>query len=402
MLSIAHYASKSSGTLGCLVHSKDNPDDIFILSAFHILSNKGLEKKGDAILQPSPVDGGKYPDDIVATLENWIPLDFTGNYLNIGDAAIARITTPSDFMFQVLSDYPVQFPKAIRNPEIGMKIQKRGRTSGYTESVIKDVNFRSSLSYPSSEDGISIAGFRDQVLCERFTDAGDSGSLILDCEGYAVGLHFAGSSSSSIFSPISPILDFLNVKLVTDVEQVPRGKDYSVVILPKPKDWVHDVNFISETLMKYVKYNSEALYEIKPEAFEKLVLELFAEKGYDVQWVGRRKDIGADGIVIGSLPDGIKVPFLVEVKRWKKSRPVGIEVADLLRGAMDRFGEQKEIGRPGGIIVTTSSFTSGVREAYGNLWNFQLRDFEALVEWLNTYEPVSSLHLERRKKIIIP
>jgi hypothetical protein len=57
--------------------------------------------------------------------------------------------------------------------------------------------------------------FLQQVLCTRYTDGGDSGSLILDAEGYAIGLHVCGGPGASIFSPIQFVLDDLGIDLVT-------------------------------------------------------------------------------------------------------------------------------------------------------------------------------------------
>ena len=59
------------------------------------------------------------------------------------------------------------------------------------------------------------SGFIDQVLCTRYTDGGDSGSLVLQ-EGTdrLVGLHFAGASGGSVFSPIRPILRRVRGRLI--------------------------------------------------------------------------------------------------------------------------------------------------------------------------------------------
>ena len=59
-------------------------------------------------------------------------------------------------------------------------------------------------------------GFINQVLCTRYTDKGDSGSLVVEkATGRAVGLHFAGAEGGSVFSPIDEVLKTLDVRLVT-------------------------------------------------------------------------------------------------------------------------------------------------------------------------------------------
>ncbi|MBI4279115.1 MAG: hypothetical protein HY660_11730, partial [Armatimonadetes bacterium] len=78
---------------------------------------------------------------------------------------------------------------------------------------VRDVNFRFVLDYGK---GVGQVGFKDQVLCTRYTKPGDSGSLVLDKKTMrAVGLHFAGASGGSVFNPINQVLKAMGVKLVT-------------------------------------------------------------------------------------------------------------------------------------------------------------------------------------------
>jgi hypothetical protein len=51
------------------------------------------------------------------------------------------------------------------------------------------------------------------VLCSRYTDGGDSGSIVVDTDsGKIVGLHFAGANGGSVFSPIQPVMTELKFK----------------------------------------------------------------------------------------------------------------------------------------------------------------------------------------------
>ena len=56
-------------------------------------------------------------------------------------------------------------------------------------------------------------GLRDQVLCTRYTAGGDSGSVVLNSRNRIVGLHFAGSESTSIFNRISHVFTLLDIDL---------------------------------------------------------------------------------------------------------------------------------------------------------------------------------------------
>ena len=96
-----------------------------------------------------------------------------------------------------------------------MQVQKTGRTTDYTIGIIKDINFRTALTYRKPGGGRGRVGFWDQVLCTRYTASGDSGSAVLNMEKEVVGLHFAGSDSSSIFNRIGHALDALLIDVVT-------------------------------------------------------------------------------------------------------------------------------------------------------------------------------------------
>lgn len=160
-------------------------------------------------------------------------------------------------------------------------------------------------------------------------------------------------------------------------------------VIPQNVDWLRTQKVLSEEVMRFLKAKPGKMRNLKPHVFEQFVLELLAGLGYQVEWVGRRTDISGDGIVIGCLPCGLKVPMLLEAKCYAEANLVGIEYADRLYGAMKRQGYL------GAILATTSSFTKNVWTKYGNIWRFYLRDFEALAEWLSSYEPQTPLHLHQ-------
>jgi hypothetical protein len=96
-----------------------------------------------------------------------------------------------------------------------MRVHKVGRTTDYTCGVVLDIHHKMRLPYRyGNKGGTRLAGFRDQVLCSRFTSAGDSGSLVLNPQHRVVGLHFAGSESASIFNRIQHVLKILQIEIV--------------------------------------------------------------------------------------------------------------------------------------------------------------------------------------------
>jgi hypothetical protein len=214
----------SVGTFGCLVRRGGGDPKLYILSNSHVLADEGAALEGDDIVQPGADDGGGVPDDVLAELADWVAFDFTATgFPNLVDAAIARVRRKPSVtdVIRLVGFRPKGLGRVIRR---GMEVMKVGRTTDFTTGVVQDVHFRFSLEYKRpghasafygraghSESG--RVGFRDQVLCTRYTSGGDSGAAVLNKRRYLVGLHFAGSPSASVFNPIRHVFRSLDLKL---------------------------------------------------------------------------------------------------------------------------------------------------------------------------------------------
>jgi len=239
-MSIGHYKI-SAGTFGAVVKDKDTGEPL-ILSNNHVLANitDGTDERskiGDPILQPGRYDGGT-DKDVIAYLERFIPL-----YKDVGlpscriaswvasccntvlrfvkpqyqisilrktgktnavDAALAKPVNPDFIANDVFELGPV---KGVKAAEPGMLIKKSGRTTGITQSKIKVMDATLKISLGGSEIGI----FEDQVVAGPMSEPGDSGSLILSEDNFAVGLLFAGSNKATVINRIETVLDQLNI-----------------------------------------------------------------------------------------------------------------------------------------------------------------------------------------------
>jgi Trypsin len=203
----------TAGTLGCIVRKKGEKH-LYLLSNSHVLANEGVAKKGDQMVQPGPIDGGKAPGDVVGKLDEFVPFQFTSaGFPNLVDAAIAQLRGNIAATSAIrLIGIPAGVSTVLRR---NMQVQKTGRTTDYTVGVITDINYRLALTYKKPGGGRGRVGLRDQVLCTRYTDGGDSGSAVLNMKKEMVGLHFAGSPSSSIFNKIANVLTALKIEIVT-------------------------------------------------------------------------------------------------------------------------------------------------------------------------------------------
>jgi hypothetical protein len=236
-VSIGHF-NITAGTLGCLV---TRGGELFILSNNHVLANSNAANAGDSILQPGKYDGGTEADRI-ATLEAFVPIQFETspptclvvsdlvfvlNVLarlagsrhrilgyraaaeaNLVDAAIARPLSVDLVERRILN---IGVPRGSREADLGTAIRKSGRTTGFTTGEIQQIDASVRVSYGNS----GTALFQDQFVAGAMSQGGDSGSAVLDADGYVIGLLFAGSDTTTIINRISNVTAALNVSIAS-------------------------------------------------------------------------------------------------------------------------------------------------------------------------------------------
>lgn len=235
-VSIGH-TRVTAGTFGCLVR---RGEEVFVLSNNHVLADLNRARIGDAILQPGTADGGTI-EDRIATLADFVPIDFGTeepdcsvaefvaralNWLaraigsehrvrpvrqtagfNRVDAAIARPLSADSVTAEILY---IGRPAGTRVASLGTRVQKTGRTTGYTTGTITQIDVTTRIDYYGP-----TALFEGQLIASPMSQPGDSGSAVLDMEEYVVGLLFAGSDAATVINPIHEVTSALNVEVVT-------------------------------------------------------------------------------------------------------------------------------------------------------------------------------------------
>lgn len=263
-VSLGHYQI-TAGTFGTVVVDKKT-GELLILTNNHVAANSNNANIRDPVLQPGPHDGGRLDkkrfrdgkwdyekqmdDDVIGWLKNYVPIVYEFEIYNSGhmkylaelanlfprsfnylakstgskyrltdivpiklsgeyneiDAAVVSPLNPKDINPEILGIGRV---KGVKDAELGMKVQKSGRTTGLTKGRIEaiDVSLRVGYGY-----GGKYANFKNQIVSNYMSSPGDSGSSLLDYDNYAVGLLFAGSSRVTVYNPINKVLDGLKVE----------------------------------------------------------------------------------------------------------------------------------------------------------------------------------------------
>lgn len=219
-----------AGTFGALV--RDPAGTIFDLTNNHVSGACNLAAPGLPILCPGPLDATEEsisPFTIgrhsrLLPISEGIPenIDVASNV----DAAIFEIESLDQVSSMQGDRYDT--PTSVADPTGGWRVEKFGRTTGFTSGRIRGiVPMPMGVGYSVKEYGVSKTVFFNDVIVidgdgdAPFSKAGDSGSLVVgyddDGNRHAVGLVFAGNEArgQSFILPLPLILDKLGVELVT-------------------------------------------------------------------------------------------------------------------------------------------------------------------------------------------
>jgi len=219
---------------------------LIIISNNHVLANltNGYDERagvGDAILQPGLYDGGDIGTGVIGHLTRFVPIHseiassqcriankfeewlnkcvkvFQPRYrikvlreterINYVDCAVAAPVDDDAIKAEIINIGAV---RGTKKATVGMVVKKSGRSSGLTSSVVlaTEVTCQVSLSH------FEYAIFSGQILAGPMSMPGDSGSLVLTEDNYAVGLLFAGSEQVTILCQIDKVLEALDVTLM--------------------------------------------------------------------------------------------------------------------------------------------------------------------------------------------
>lgn len=181
--------------------------------------------------------------------------------------------------------------------------------------------------------------------------------------------------------------EVLNTPDTIDIDDSP------IYILNRPEIIVPETRIITDIstiqgtiprLIEYLKENPQHIHQIDPREFEKVVAEIFREKGFNVALTQRVCDGGKDVIAIENNSLGIETKYFIECKRYALTNKVGVDIVRSLYGVQNSRDSANK-----SIIATTSTFTRGARrfveEETRSSWEMSLKDHSDIMSWINNY-----------------
>lgn len=207
---------RTVGTLGCFVLK----EVVQMLSNNHVLAGENDAHLSDRIQQPGALEG--VTEQVVAELSAFVPLTFTPNGqlgmdegVNLVDAAIARLAAGVDHVWAYLPHHPVSAPSTLREPQLGERVYKVGRTTGLTRGQVSAVLVEAGpVGYDAGEAYFRRSFAVRGLMGTQFSSGGDSGSAIVAAQdGALLGLLYAGNGVETYACPATEALSALEATL---------------------------------------------------------------------------------------------------------------------------------------------------------------------------------------------
>jgi hypothetical protein len=207
-ISTGNQGECSAGTIGARVKSGTTT---YALSNNHVYALENSASLGSTVLQPGRYDlnCASGSNALLGSLSKFVRITFSTTASNKVDAAIATATTTNLGRSTPSDGYGTPRAATVA-AALNQVVMKYGRTTGQTTGTVVGLNATVNVGYSHG-----TARFVGQIVIRgkgKFSNSGDSGSLIVDGSRRPVGLLFAGSSSGYTFAnQIGQVLSALGV-----------------------------------------------------------------------------------------------------------------------------------------------------------------------------------------------
>ena len=170
------------------------------------------------------------------------------------------------------------------------------------------------------------------------------------------------------------------------IDRILRGEIYDIgeqIILPEQqliKEAKPKIMLANDTLIERLRQQPGSIYELPPRKFEELVADLLTDLGYEVDLTPTTHDGGKDILAQMTTPLG-RLLCLVETKKYRADRPVGVELIRQL------YGTLIDANATSAMLVTTSYFSPSAKTfQQRHKYRLSLRDYGNVVRWIDGYK----------------
>ncbi|MBR0642671.1 restriction endonuclease [Plastoroseomonas hellenica] len=217
------------------------------------------------------------------------------------------------------------------------------------------------------------------------TDAQEMMRSLLGADYPSSGLLGTVEAAAGLPLAVMLLAGLLRGKNPQEVARLLRGEIYNLdqrIILPERKlitDVKPRIIMANEALVERLKSQPQSIYELPSRKFEELVAELLTDLGYEVELTPATRDGGKDILAYMTTPHG-KLLCLVEAKRYRRDRTVGVELVRQL------YGTLIDADASSAMMVTTSSFSPDARSfQQRHKYKLALRDYGNVLQWIEGY-----------------
>ena len=209
--SVSHYLT-GTGSIGCRVRDLQT-GAFMLLSNNHVIGLENDAVSDDPVVDPGRDDGGTAPTNTIANFSRCVKLDFSGSP-NLVDCAVAKLAPGIELAPPASPGYLYDAQLAPAKGVKTTRVKKLGRSTGLTTGLVSAIEMGNF--FVDYQNGPALFDRQIEVtgVAGAFAAHGDSGSLVVNDVGAAVGLLFAVSEAGVAYvNPIGPVLDMLGVAL---------------------------------------------------------------------------------------------------------------------------------------------------------------------------------------------
>jgi restriction system protein len=181
------------------------------------------------------------------------------------------------------------------------------------------------------------------------------------------------------------LAEFVRGRDLHEIQRLIRGEIYDLnrdLVLPERKlitDVKPSIMLANEALFERLRRQPDSIYDLPSRKFEELVADLLADLGYEVELTPATRDGGKDILAYMTTPHG-RLLCLVEAKKYRRDRTVGVELVRQL------YGTLADADASSAMLVTTSSFSPDAKAfQQRHQYKLALRDYGNIVQWIEEY-----------------